>query len=58
MKALLIWLLVVWPHPPGFAARWVSLPSSISLQTYLAARKASARPSYCVWHDFGQCWTG
>ena len=48
MTALLIWLLVVWPSP-GFAARWVSMPPSISLETYHAARKAAARPSFCQW---------
>ena len=33
----------------GFKARWVALPSSINLETYLAARKASARPTFCKW---------
>jgi hypothetical protein len=48
MTALLIWLLVVWPSP-GFNARWVAMPSSINLETYRAARKATARPSFCMW---------
>jgi hypothetical protein len=52
MTALLIWLLVVWPSP-GFTARWVSMPPSISLETYLAAVKAAARPSFCMYHDIG-----
>ena len=48
MTALLIWLLVVWPSP-GFNARFGAMPPSISLETYRAARKASARPSFCQW---------
>jgi hypothetical protein len=49
MKALLIWLLVVWP-PPGFNARFVAMPPSINLETYRAAVKAAARPSFCQWY--------
>jgi hypothetical protein len=60
MKALLIigWVVLVaamllWPQlpmaAPGFNARFVALPPSISLETYIAASKASARPSYCMW---------
>ena len=51
------WLLVAaivvvwwWPGPTGFNARWVSLPSSMSWQSYQAARKA--KPVYvpiCKW---------
>jgi hypothetical protein len=48
MKPLLIiWLL--WPHVPGFEARWVTMPPSIDLDTYRAAIKAAARPSFCMW---------
>jgi hypothetical protein len=61
MKALLLigWLVVTaavlwWPtHKHGFDARWVSLPPSIALETYEAARKASGRPSFCMYHDIG-----
>jgi hypothetical protein len=49
MTALLIWLLVAWPAP-GFNARWVDMPPSINLETYRAARKAAARPSFCKWN--------
>jgi hypothetical protein len=48
MTALLIWLLMVWPSP-GFSTRWVSMPPSINLETYRAAVKAAARPSFCQW---------
>jgi hypothetical protein len=34
---------------PGFNARFVAMPPSINLETYRAARKAAARPSYCMW---------
>jgi hypothetical protein len=56
VKALLtIWLVITaailwWPtHQVGFAARWVSMPPSINLETYRAAVKAAARPSFCQW---------
>jgi hypothetical protein len=62
-KALLLigWLALAaavlwWRQAPDFKARWVAMPSSINLETYLAARKA--RPAYCICHNFGQCWTG
>jgi hypothetical protein len=57
---LIVWLgcaaAILWWRQPGFEARWVAMPSSISLQTYLQARRA--RPAYCIWYNYGQCWTG
>jgi hypothetical protein len=49
MTALVIWLLVTVSHP-SFQGRWVSLPPSIAFETYLAAQKAAARPSFCKWN--------
>jgi hypothetical protein len=49
INLLLIWLLVAWPSASGFQTRWVALPPSINLETYRAARKAAARPSFCQW---------
>ena len=55
MEVLIAWVMVTaavlwWPtHQLGFDARWVAMPPSISLETYRAARKASARPSFCQW---------
>jgi hypothetical protein len=56
MKTLLIgWMVATaavlwWPsRPVVFETRWVSMPPSINLETYRAARKASARPSFCMW---------
>jgi len=66
MKPLiLVWLAVtaalllgpLRPHAPGFNARFVVMPASINLETYRAARKASVRPSYCMWSNYGKCWT-
>jgi len=49
MTALLIWLLVVLYHP-RFDARWPqAMPPSLDFETYRAAVKAAARPSFCVW---------
>jgi hypothetical protein len=63
MKALLIaWVAIsaaiLWwlTHQPNFERRWVAMPSSLNLETYLKARKA--RPAFCIWHNVGQCWTG
>jgi hypothetical protein len=63
MKLLVIvWLAlaaaVLWwtPHQPDrFAVRWV--PAAMTWQDFQAARAAAARPSFCVWPDFGKCWT-
>jgi hypothetical protein len=49
MTGLVIWLLVTVSHP-SFQGRWVSLPPSINLETYRAAVKAAARPSFCKWN--------
>jgi hypothetical protein len=49
INLLLIWLLVAWPNASTFQTRWVSLPPSINIETYRAARKAAARPSFCQW---------
>jgi hypothetical protein len=65
MKTLVIvWLAVtaavLWwtPHQTGgFAARWPQLPPAMSWATFEAARKAAARPSFCVWKNYGKCWT-
>jgi hypothetical protein len=45
---MVFWLLMVLSHP-SFDARWVDLPPSINLETYRAAVKAAARPSFCQW---------
>ena len=59
MKTLLriaCWLLVaaaiVWwrSGPTSFNARWVSMPAAMPLEMFNAARKASARPSFCMHH--------
>jgi hypothetical protein len=34
----------------GFRARWPDMLPSINLETYGAARKAAARPSFCKWN--------
>jgi hypothetical protein len=47
----------LWPHAPGFTARWVQLPPAMTWQDFQTARAAAARPSFCVWPDFGKCWT-
>jgi hypothetical protein len=65
MKLLVIvWLAlaaaVLWwtPHQTGgFAARWPQLPPAMTWQDFQTARAAAARPSFCVWPDFGKCWT-
>ena len=66
MKPLiLVWLAVtaavLWwamPHQTGgFAARWPQLPPAMTWQDFQTARAAAARPSFCIWHDFGKCWT-
>jgi hypothetical protein len=49
MTGLVIWLLVTVSYP-SFQGRWVSLPPSINLETYRAAVKAAARPSFCKWN--------
>jgi hypothetical protein len=50
MTTLLVWLLMTLSHP-SFEGRWVSsLPPSINLETYRAAVKAAARPSFCKWN--------
>jgi hypothetical protein len=57
MKPLIVgWLAlaaaVLWwtPHQTGgFAARWLQLPPAMSQDLLNRARKASARPSYCMW---------
>jgi hypothetical protein len=56
MKALLIaWVAITaailwWPmHRLGFDARWVAMPPAMSWETIDRARKASARPSFCMW---------
>jgi hypothetical protein len=46
--AALLWR----PHAPSFDARWVAMPPNINLETYRAARKASARPAFCMWEMF------
>ena len=40
-----------WPtRPTGFDARWISLPPAMSWDMIDHARKASARPSFCMHH--------
>ena len=57
MKALLIaWITMTaailwWPmHSTDFRTRWVAMPAAINWVTFEAARKASARPSWCMWN--------
>jgi len=57
MKALLIaWMAITapilwWPtHSTDFQSRWVAMPAAMSWATFEAARKASARPSFCKWN--------
>jgi hypothetical protein len=65
MKLLIIaWMAltaaVLWwtPHQTDrFAVRWVQLPAAMTWQDFQTARAAAARPSFCIWHDFGKCWT-
>jgi len=45
--AVLLW----WPQrPPVFAARWITMPPAMSWDMLDRARKAAARPSYCMWN--------
>jgi hypothetical protein len=49
--AMLAALLAGWFAEPqqSFHQRWpAAMPPAISLQTFHAARKASARPSFCM----------
>jgi len=48
MTALLITALLLWPQP-SFNARFGAMLPSINLETYRAARRAAARPSFCQW---------
>ena len=65
MKPLIIvWLAltaaVLWwatPRQTGFATRWPQLPPAMTWPDFQTARAAAARPSFCVWHDFGKFWT-
>jgi hypothetical protein len=57
MKALLIaWMVITaallwWPtHQLGFDARWVAMPPAMSFEMLDRARKAAARPSFCMWN--------
>src|SRR5262249_62039778 len=49
---LLVAAIIVWwqSGPTGFDARWVSLPPAMSWDMIDRARKASARPSFCMHH--------
>jgi hypothetical protein len=47
-------LLAGWFAEPqqSFDRRWpVAMPPAISLQTFQAAKAASARPAFCLWLD-------
>jgi hypothetical protein len=67
---ILAWVIIAaaimcWPtRPTGFNARWVNMPPSMSLETFQAARKLSAQPSFCAyafqihWHTGQQCRIG
>jgi hypothetical protein len=55
-KALLIaWLAItaaiLWrpTHSTDFQTRWVAMSPAMSWDVIQAARKASARPSFCMW---------
>ena len=59
MKALLIaWMattaaILWWPmHSTDFQTRWVAMPPAMSWEMIYHARKASARPSFCMWEMF------
>jgi len=51
VAAAIIW----WPtRPTGFDVRWVAMPSAMTGQMFIAARKAVDRPTgmtftYCKW---------
>jgi hypothetical protein len=52
VSAVIVW----WPRPPGFNARWVAMPQAMSWQTLNAARKAAERPAamtytFCKYPD-------
>jgi hypothetical protein len=41
------------PHSSSFEQRWpANMPATMSWDTFEAARKASARPSFCTWEMF------
>jgi hypothetical protein len=47
--AVLVWLAI--PRPDSFEKRWpVAMPVAMPMQTFNAARKAAARPSFCKWN--------
>jgi len=53
VAAAIIW----WPtRPTGFNARWVAMPSAMTRQMFIAARKAAERPTamtytFCKYPD-------
>jgi len=53
IAAAIIW----WPtRPTGFNARWVAMPSAMTGQMFIAARKAAGRPTamtytFCKYPD-------
>jgi hypothetical protein len=56
MKALVIgWVAIAaailwWPtHSTDFQTRWVAMPPAMNWETLDRAKKASARPSFCMW---------
>ena len=51
MTAAILW----WPmHSTDFRTRWVAMPPAMSWEMIYRARKASARPSFCMWEMFTQ----
>jgi hypothetical protein len=48
------------PQASSFEKRWpVALPPAMSLQLFQAARKASQRPTFCMYVHYGSaCWIG
>jgi hypothetical protein len=56
---LVAWVIaaaaILWLRTPESFGRWPNLPSAISLETYLKARRAP--PPVCLWSNVGPCWT-
>jgi hypothetical protein len=62
MKALIVaWMAITaamlwWPtHSTDFQTRWVAMPPAMTWVTFETARKASVRPSFCVYHHDADC---
>ena len=60
LTAIAVLVLLAMPGPNSFERRWpVALPPAMSLQLFQAARKASERPTFCMYVHYGSaCWIG